>query len=172
MKFIVPNSLKQGDTIGFISPSSGPTQLAIHRVEKAKKELEHLGYRVRIASHALNSNGYVSDSIENRISDIHDLFSDDSVRAIMCTIGGNNSNQLLQHLDYSLIKNHPKIFIGYSDITVLHYALLSQANLATYYGPCAMIQFGEFPLIFDYTLRYFQSEIIDDKLRTNAYKIF
>lgn len=171
MKLVVPNSLKKGDTIGFISPSSGPALLAIHRVERAKEAFEKMGYKVRIASHALSSRGYISASIEERVSDIHDLFNDDNVKAIMCTIGGNNSNHLLRYLDYSLIKKHPKIFIGYSDITVLHYALLSQTDLATYYGPCAMTQFGEFPRVLDYTLRFFQNEIVNEKYRVNAYDI-
>lgn len=171
MKLIIPNSLKKGDAIGFISPSSGPLPLAIHRIERAKNTLEKLGYKVKIADSALKSSGYVSASIEERVSDIHAMFLDDKVKAIMCTTGGNNSNHLLRHLDYKLIKKHPKIFIGYSDITVLHYALQSQANLATYYGPCAMTQFGEFPDVLDYTLKHFQREIASEKYETEAHRI-
>jgi len=163
MALTIPQPLLKGDTIGFISPSSGPAKLALHRVDKAKEMLEKLGYKVKIAPHALQSKGYVSGTIDERIDDIHNMFLDSEVKMIMCITGGNNSNQLIKHLDYDLIKNHPKIFIGYSDITVLHYALYSQANLATYYGPCAMTQFGEHPKILDYTLCYFEYELAKDK---------
>lgn len=155
MTLIIPELLEKGDTIGFVSPSSGPNPLAIHRVEYAKKTLEKLGYNVVFAKNSLKNEGYVSSSIKNRVDDLHEMFSDPKVKMVMCTIGGNNSNQLLKYIDYDLIKNNPKIFIGYSDITVLHYAIMSQSNLSTYCGPCAMTQFGEYPKILDYTLNYF-----------------
>lgn len=167
MSLIIPKPLKKGDTIGFISPSSGPHKLAAHRIENAVVMLNKLGYKVKIGKHALNSSGYVSDTIENRASDIHDMFRDPEVTMIMCTIGGNNSNQLIKQLDYGLIKDNPKIFMGYSDITVLHYALQSQSNLATYYGPCAMTQFAEFPQILEYTLTYFKKEIAEEALESS-----
>ncbi len=171
MKLIIPDTLKRGDIIGLVSPSSGPSSLALHRIDQAKAAIEKLGYNVKIASHALKSNGYVSSSIKDRVSDIHDLFLNKDVKAIMCTTGGNNSNHILRYLDYELIKKNPKIFIGYSDITVLHYALQSQSNLSTYYGPCAMTQFGEFPEILDYTLKYFEYELTNEKYKKESYPI-
>lgn len=155
MKLTIPQKIKKGDAVGFISPSAGLAPFAIHRIERAKKLFEELGYKVKIAKNALKNNGYVSASIQDRINDIHEMFQDLEVKLIIATIGGNHSNQLLKYLNYGLIKNNPKIFIGYSDNTVLHYALQSQANLATYYGPCVLTQFGEFPKILAYTLKYF-----------------
>lgn len=171
MKLNIPAPLKRGDVIGLISPSSGPHPLAIHRIKQAEETLASLGYRTKIATHALQNNGYVSGSIDDRVADLHSLFVDRSVKAIMCTIGGNNVNHLLRHLDYSLIRKNPKIFVGYSDITVLHYALNSQAGLATYYGPCAMTQFGEFPKILDYTLKHFIYETSEKNLKNRGYDI-
>jgi muramoyltetrapeptide carboxypeptidase len=159
MKLTVPENLKPGDTIGFISPSAGLAGLVPHRITQAVRIFEELGYKVKIAQHALQNSGYVSSSVEERVSDIHEMFLDSEVKMIMCTLGGNNCNQLLRHLDYRLIRQHPKIFIGYSDITVLHYAIASQAGLATYYGPCAMTQFGEYPRVLEYTLEYFRKEL-------------
>lgn len=157
----VPARIKKGDVIGFVSPSAGPHPLAMHRIDQAKATLEKLGYRVKYGTHALQSAGSVSGTIEERVADLHDMFLDPDIKMIMCTIGGNDSNQLLKYLDYSLIKKNPKIFIGYSDITVLHYAIQSQAGLATYYGPCAMTQFGEYPEILEYSLKYFEQETGD-----------
>lgn len=161
-KLIIPKKLEKGDTIGFASPSAGLAPFAMHRIEKAIKTLEANGYHVKIATHALQNSGYVSASVADRIKDLHDLFADSSVKMIMCTIGGNHSNQLLKYLDYGLIKNNPKIFIGYSDITVLHYAIQAKAGLATYYGPCVMTQFGEHPDILPYTLEYFNKEVVEN----------
>ncbi len=162
-KLIIPEKINKGDTVGFISPSAGLAPFAMHRIEKAKKTFEDLGYKVKIAKNALKNSGYVSASIKERIDDIHEMFRDPEVRLVMATIGGNHSNQLIKHLDYELIRSNPKIFLGYSDITVLHFALLSQANLTTYYGPCVMTQFGENPKILEYTLEYFQKAVTNEK---------
>lgn len=170
MNLIIPQKIKRSDHIGFISPSAGLAPFAIHRIEQAVKIFDGLGYKVKIAKNALKNSGYISSSVQDRVNDIHEMFQDREVKMIIATIGGNHSNQLLKHLDYNLIKNNPKIFIGYSDNTVLHYAFQSQANLATYYGPCVMTQFGEHPRIFDYTLKYFNHTLSEEKGRTN-YKI-
>lgn len=165
MSLIIPENLRKGDTIGFVSPSSGVSPLVLHRIQGARKLFKDLGYKVKIAKNALKNIGYVSATIKERIDDIHSMFLDSEVKMIMCTIGGNNSNQLLKYLDYKLIRNNPKIFMGYSDITVLHFAIQSQAGLATYYGPCAMTQFGEFPRILDYTFKYFSYEVVAKEYR-------
>ena len=137
----IPPPLNRGDAIGFVSPSAGLAPFAMHRIEKAAASLAQLGYKVKIADNALKNQGYISANIPDRTNDIHEMFLDKEVRLIMATIGGNHSNQLISKLDYKIIKKNPKIFIGYSDITVLHYAIQSQTSLATYYGPCAMTQF-------------------------------
>lgn len=77
------------------------------------------------------------------------------VKAIICAIGGLSANELLPHLDYELIKANPKIFCGYSDITLLHHAFFTQAGLQTFYGPAAITQLGEFPKPLDFTLSHF-----------------
>lgn len=158
-KLTVPQRLKKGDTVGFISPSSGLAPFAIHRIEQAVKTFKDIGYKVKIGKNALKNKGYVSASIAERVADIHNMFSDPEVKMIMPTIGGYNSNSLLKYLNYDLIRKNPKIFIGYSDITVLHYAIQTNSGLSTYYGPCVMTQFGEYQKILPYTLEYFNKEI-------------
>lgn len=151
----IPRALRKGDTIGIAAPSSGLAELFPHRVEKGISMLEEMGFKVKVASHALNRNGWVSASAEKRASDLHDLFKDQEVIAIMATIGGNHANQILKHLDFDLISANPKIFIGYSDITVLHAALMQKAGLRTFYGPCLISELGEYPSILSYTGDWF-----------------
>lgn len=162
MKLIIPNQLKKGDTIGIISPSAGLAPFAMQRIDNAVKYIKSMGYKVIIGKHALENNGYVSASISERVEDIHSMFSNFEVKAIICTIGGNNSNQLLSFIDFDLIKKNPKIFIGYSDISILHFAIQNQSNLATYYGPCLMTQFGEYPKPLPYTIESFNRLLCDD----------
>ncbi len=158
-ELIKPKKLLQGDTIGVIAPSAGNANIFPHRIESAVKSLERLGYKVKFATHSLERNGHTSSDPEKRANDIHDMFKDNEVSAIICTIGGDHSNQLLKYLDFEIIKNNPKIFIGFSDISVLHYAFIKNANLQTFYGPCLMTQFGEYPDILSYTLEYFNKAV-------------
>jgi muramoyltetrapeptide carboxypeptidase LdcA involved in peptidoglycan recycling len=90
-----------------------------------------------------------------RCHEIHSAFRDPEVKAIICTIGGLSANELLPHLDYDLIKANPKIFCGYSDITLLHHAIFTQTGLQTFYGPAAITQFGEYPKPLNFTLSHF-----------------
>lgn len=161
MKLIEPELLKKGDTIGIISPSAGLAPFAMHRIDNAIKYLKKSGFHILVGKYALENDGYVSATIENRVKDLHSMFSNPKIKAIICSIGGNNSNQLLPFIDYKLIKNNPKIFLGYSDISVLHFALQSQSGLATYYGPAIMTEFGEFPKPLEYTVVAFRQMLME-----------
>src|SRR6056297_1195005 len=163
MNLTKPKKLKKGDTIGIVAPSSGLAGLFKHRTKKGKKCLEKMGFKVKFSPHSKKINGYVSANREKRVSDIHQMFKNKNIDAILTTIGGNHANQLLQDIDYSIIKENPKPFIGYSDITVLHFAFLTQANLQTFYGPCLISEFGENPDILDYTKDYFQKALMSKK---------
>ena len=160
---IKPSKLKPGDTIGIVAPSAGVYKDAKHRIDRAILFLEKLGFKVKLGKSVFvdDLSEYVSGSIEERVSDMHYFFSDKDVKMIVCAIGGNHSNQLLSELDYDLIRNNPKIFLGYSDMMVLHYALYTQSDLITYYGPCAATQMGEFPDVFEYTKKHFVNTFID-----------
>ena len=126
-----------------------------HRVERGVKHLESLGFTVKIAPHALNQRGFVSDTVENRVSDLHDMFLDPSVRAIVAAIGGNHSCHLLPRLDFDLIRTHPTILMGFSDITVLNVAIWAKTGLVTFNGPALLTDFAEVPRMFEYTERSF-----------------
>ncbi len=158
-----PSYLKPGDTIGVVAPSAGSAELFPHRIVAAERMLKQIGYRVKFAKHALERTAYVSGTAEDRAADIHQMFLDEEVKAIICTIGGDHSNQLLKHLNFDLIASHPKIFLGFSDISVLHYAFASKSNLRTFYGPALMTQFGEYPETLPYTIEYFQEAVTKTK---------
>lgn len=164
-KLIIPNRLKKGDTIGIVCPSAGINPKARHRVENATRCLERMGYRVEIGR-SLISKGYTSGSIEDRVNDIHNMFSASHIKAVVAATGGNHCSQLLRFIDYGLISRNPKVFSGYSDITILHYAFQAKSNLATFYGPCAATQFGEFPDALEYTKNSFnEATVIRSKER-------
>ncbi len=165
IKKILPSRLNVGDTICILSPASGIAPFAMHRIENGKKELEDMGFNVVFGEHALNNAEYVSDSIKNRVADLHAAFLSNSVKAIICSIGGNHSNQLLPHIDWEIIKNNPKIFVGYSDITVLHLSIQKMTGLTTYYGPCLMSEFGEYPNVNEFTKCNFLKEVLFNESR-------
>jgi len=137
MQKIIPERLKAGDKVMVIAPARGLKLIGQDCRAIARERLERLGLEVVFAPNTTDENwNYMgSASIEKRVADIHTAFSDKSVKAILTVIGGFNSNQLLEYIDYDLIKNNPKIFCGFSDITALHGAIYAKTGLETYYGP-------------------------------------
>ncbi|MEO1023505.1 MAG: LD-carboxypeptidase [Bacteroidota bacterium] len=130
---VKPRRLKKGDTLGLIAPASpiySQTQF-----DAMLKNVSSLGFKVKIGSYANSKYGYLAGTDEQRLEDLHSAFSDPDINGIMCIRGGWGSNRLLDMIDYSLIRDNPKVFIGFSDITSLHHAFLSQANLTTFHGP-------------------------------------
>jgi len=164
MEYIHPLPLEKGDLIAIIAPSGGAGASSPHRLENAKKFLEKKGFKVKLYPNTAKRNGYESAPAKERANEIMAAFMDKGVKAIICQIGGSTINRTLRHLDYEKIKENPKIFCGYSDISVLHYALLKKSNLLTYYGPCAMTQFGEFPEPIEYTVKQFNKAIINNHI--------
>lgn len=162
-KLTKPRLLKKGDTIGIVSPAAPLAGLVPHRVEKGVAMLEKMGFKVTIGQYALKVSGYTAGSAEERAQDINSFFGDKKIKAIFSFIGGNHSNQVLKYLDFDLIKRNPKIFLGYSDITVLHFALNTQANLVSFYGPAVLTQFAENPEIIPYTKKYIEKALMDDQ---------
>jgi muramoyltetrapeptide carboxypeptidase LdcA involved in peptidoglycan recycling len=141
--------------IAFISPSSGSGALFHHRIDNAKKIFENLGFKVKefpTTRKFLDGN---AGTPEERVADIHSAFEDPQVKAIICNIGGLSCNELLDLIDYNVIRKNPKIFCGYSDITLLHHAFHKKTDLITFYGPAVMTQFAEFPRPLEYTLNHF-----------------
>ena len=131
MNIIVPEKLKKGDEVRVIAPSQSMRILGKDCIEIAKKRLEDMGLKVTFGKNVMNSmsDNYNCASIEDRIEDLHEAFRDTNVKAIMTAIGGFNSNQLLDYIDYELIKENPKILCGFSDITALLEAIHAKTGL-------------------------------------------
>ena len=125
-----------------------------HRVELGVRHLQSLGFKVKIAPHALNQHGFISDTPQNRAGDINGMFADSEVKAIIAAIGGDHSCHLLPLLDFDLIRKNPKIFMGFSDITVLNVAIWQATSLVTFNGPALLTDFAEYPRMFEYTEAY------------------
>lgn len=145
-----------------IAPARGIKIIGQDARAIAKERLESLGLEVVFAPNTTDDNwDYMgSASIEKRVEDIHTAFADKSVKAIMTIIGGANSNQLLKYLDYELIKNNPKIFCGFSDITALENAILAKTGMVVYYGP----HFSSLGMKYgcDYTFEHFAKMLVTD----------
>lgn len=152
---IKAHHLQPGDTIGIVSPSWGGAGKFPHRVQQGSQQLNALGFHVRLAPHALKVEGFTSDTPANRASDIHEMFADPEIKAIIAAIGGDHSCHLLPLLDFDLIARNPKIFMGFSDITVLNVAIGQRTGLVTFNGPALLTDFAEYPDMFEYTREYF-----------------
>jgi len=155
IEMIKPKKLKSGDTIAIVAPSASLGALFPHRVQNAVIALTKLGFKVITYPTTEKNLDGNAGTPEERAKDLQNAFENVNVRAIICNIGGITSNQILKHLNFKSIRKNPKIFCGYSDITILHYALAKKASLTTFYGPCAMTQFGEYPKPLSYTVEYF-----------------
>lgn len=136
--------LKFGDTIGLIAPSGAVrTEGAIQR---AAEETIRMGFRVKLGASAGQKYGYLSGIDDIRANDINTMFADDEVDAIVCLRGGYGAMRILDKLDYDLIAQHPKIFVGFSDITALHIAFQNKCSLVTFHGPMAAANWASKPL--------------------------
>lgn len=130
---IVPEKLKKGETIALLAPAS-PVQkdVAIY----CAKNLEAYGYQVYLyKSCYTNYHGYLAGTDEMRAEELNTAFKNPDIKAIFCIRGGYGSSRLLDKLDYAMIKEHPKVFNGYSDITALHLAFQKFCGFVTYHGP-------------------------------------
>jgi len=129
---IVPPPLPLSGVLGIVSPASPPCQEAVYR---GIRQLEVWGYRCVLFPHVLDRYGHLAGCDRDRAKDLMDAFCDDSVDAIVCTRGGGGSVRTLPFIDFDVIRAHPKPFVGYSDITVLHLAIERMTGLRTFYGP-------------------------------------
>lgn len=163
MGLIKPFLLRKGDTIAIISPSSPMAGHTPHRLENAIKYFKFEGYKIKEFSSTRKIKDWSAGTAKERAKDIMDAFLDKEVNAIVCAIGGSTANQVLEFLDFEKIRQNPKIFCGYSDISVLHYAFYLKCNLMTFYGPSALVQFGEFPNPLEYTVNYFHKAVSENK---------
>ncbi|HEM2787393.1 S66 family peptidase [Streptococcus suis] len=128
--------LKKDDHIRVVSPSSSIERIGGFEANlTAKEKLEDLGFKLTFSEHYFENDIFDSAPIASRVADLEVAFADESVDAILTTIGGVNCNELLPYLDFDLIARHPKIFCGYSDTTALLNAIYAKTGMQTYMGP-------------------------------------
>ncbi len=149
---IQPPRLRPGALVGLVAPS-GVTDDA--HIEKCVKNLESLGFKVKVSANIRAAHGGYAGSVAQRAEDLHTMFRDREVQALWTARGGSGCSGVLPFLDYSLIRRHPKIVIGYSDITALHLALHRRAGLISFHGPVASSSFG------DYTTNHMLSVLME-----------
>ena len=152
---IFPEPLKKGDNVFLFCPSS--PIIPEEDIEKCKKIIIDLGFNPVIGKSLYeNYGGYMAGKAEIRVEDLHEAFSRKDIKGIFCVKGGYSASQLLDKIDYELIKNNPKVFVGYSDVTNLHIVFNQKCNLGTYHGP--MVKSNMINDFNDYTkISFFES---------------
>ncbi|MBS4534840.1 LD-carboxypeptidase [Clostridium sp. D2Q-14] len=129
---IKPRMLKKGSTIGLVAPASDAPK---GNVNKSIKYLKSIGFKVKVGESCYSKKGFLAGKDVLRAKNINEMFVDKSVDAVFCIRGGYGVHRILDKIDYNLIKENPKIFMGYSDITALHIAINKICDLITFHGP-------------------------------------
>lgn len=132
---IKPPKLKEGDLIGMIIPAS--MSFEADTIGRARAQLEALGYRVKLGAHVYDRYGNLAGTDRDRAADVNAMFADPEVAGISCFSGGWGTPRLLPYLDYEMIRRHPKVIMGFSDITGLLNAIHRKTGLVTFHGPNA-----------------------------------
>ncbi|MBU8879922.1 LD-carboxypeptidase [Bacillus sp. FJAT-29790] len=153
---VKPQRLKKGDTIGIIAPASPPN---LENLQRSFAFLEKLGLNVKVGKHVYDQYGYLAGYDYERLEDLHKMFLDQEVKAIICAGGGYGTARIASQIEYSIIAENPKIFWGYSDITFLHTAIRQQTGLVTFHGPMLASDIGKMdvdPLTKEYFRQLFE----------------
>jgi muramoyltetrapeptide carboxypeptidase len=132
LQLVRPPALRARDTVGIVAPASNIKRADL---EAGCEALRRAGYNPLYFDSILEQDLYFAGSVARRVGELEEMFVRDDVRAIICARGGYGANYLLRALDWEKIKAHPKIFIGYSDITTLLTYLTDVAGLVTFHGP-------------------------------------
>lgn len=151
---MIPEKLQPGDEVRVIAPARSASDIDEAVLRRAKVSLEAFGLKVTFSKNAFSRNQRGCPTDDEKIEDLHEAFTDNNVKCILAAIGGFNSNQLLNKIDWQIIKNNPKIFAGFSDITVPNHSILAKTGLITYMTPnfyCFGLSSGD-----NYSLKYFQ----------------
>jgi muramoyltetrapeptide carboxypeptidase len=127
-----PPALKPGDTLAVIAPA-GPVKPS--EILPGLNLLKASGFEVVPGEHLFDQQGYLAGRDADRLADFHASLRDKEVKAVFCARGGYGTHRLLEKIDFRLLRRHPKILVGYSDITALHLAVRKRTGLVTFHGP-------------------------------------
>lgn len=154
-RVIIPKKLRVGGSIGIVSPSAAITPDLLPQLRSGIEYLNGLGFQTEVSKNCLKELDGSAGTPKERAEDINNMFANPNVDAIICSQGGDTANSTLPYLDFELIRDNPKIFMGISDITVLLSAIHSMTGLVTFHGNDIMWGFGKNPT------RYDKQEMID-----------
>jgi muramoyltetrapeptide carboxypeptidase len=138
---ILPRGLKQGDLIGLVTPGSPIDE---KQLAETIGKLEGLGLRTTFNPTVLSQYGYFAGPDRERADELMQMFSSPEIDGIWCVRGGYGSIRILDLLDYTIIRENPKVFVGFSDITAIHAAIFRETGLVTYHGPLGISDFNHF----------------------------
>lgn len=162
---IKPYKLKKGDKVAIVSLSSGMLgdDEFLYKYQLGKQRLEEIfGLQVIIMENALKGSKYLYEHPEARAADMMSAFKDKSIKAIICAIGGEETYRLLPYIDFEVIRNNPKIFMGFSDTTTNH-LMMYKAGVVSYYGPCFICDFAEHGKMNEYTIKAIKDILFENK---------
>ena len=155
-QLIKPTRLKQGDTIGLISPGSILPEE--NQYDEIVKTISQLGFEVKVGANARRRYGNLAGTDDLRAADINQMFSDASIDAIIPFRGGWGSNRILDLIDFENIKENPKPLIGFSDITSLLLAIYAKTGLVTFHGPVGKSEWN------DFTTTHFRQVLMSERI--------
>ncbi len=153
----IPKSLKKGDTIGLVSASS-PTPSEV--LPRAIKAIEDLGFNVVVGETCKERHGYLAGKDDLRAQEINEMFRNPEIDGIFCIRGGYGAQRILPLLDLEMIKENPKVFAGYSDVTALHIVFNQLCHFVTFHSPMPSTEFIKDEMD-DYTWNSFLTSVMD-----------
>ena len=165
-------------TIGIIAPSGGVDE---NKINNATAFFENKGYKVKLAKNIFDKKRYLAGSDKDKIDELQKFFEDSEIDMIISARGGYGAIRLVNQIDYDLIKNNPKPFIGFSDVTALLLMIYKKTGIITYHGPMACSDFGDFiphpnPLLQGEGMMFSWNNLIkainDEKLEFDGNKIY
>ena len=151
-QIIKPPKLKEGDKLALITPGS---YISIEEKEQSIENLKELGFEVEYSDRLMLKNGYFSASDKGRAEDINEMFERKEIKGIVCARGGYGCVRTLPHINYNLVKENPKVLIGYSDVTALLYGIYKKTGLITFHGPVGISSYN------DFSNKYFKQVLIN-----------
>lgn len=162
MSLLKPFRLRKGDTLGVIATSTPVSRAGDETIERSYAFLRSKGFNVVEAPNCRKVYGHAAGTVQERVDALHAFFKDSSIKGIIAFWGGFQTHQLLEYLDYELIKKNPKPIIGYSDMTALQLGIFAKTGLVTFSGPCG-ITFGK-PRIFEYSWKHFEKTLMTPEI--------
>lgn len=148
--------LNKGDKIGLVTPSGFISE---EKLNRTIRNLKKFGLIPFYTDKLKSKRGYLAGTDKERLQELHEMFSDKNIKAILCVRGGYGATRLLDQIDYKLIKNNPKPFVGFSDITALLSAFYKYANLPSFHGIVGASLFS------DYTQKCFRDILMNSEIK-------